>query len=68
MHGGRSCTQGEEGDNFYVIESGAVDVYVKGLDPITDAAIPGKQTTDFGGASIPLSLPSHGSLSTIDSK
>ena len=41
--------QGEDGDNFYIIDTGTADIYVAGLDPITPEDSEGVQTSDYGG-------------------
>ena len=42
--------QGDDGDNFYIIESGTADVYVSGIDAITPPDTEGEQThADHGG-------------------
>eukprot|EP01052_Picozoa_sp_SAG31_P026888 SAG31_NODE_2470_length_5649_cov_2.713694_5_plen_80_part_00 len=42
--------QGDEGDNFYIIDSGTADVYVAGIDAITPEETEGEQThPDYGG-------------------
>lgn len=42
--------QGEEGDNFYIIDDGVCDIYVKGIAAITPAEEEGDQEhPEFGG-------------------
>ena len=43
-------TQGEDGDNFYIIDEGIADIYVKGLDPLTPEDADGPAIHEaFGG-------------------
>jgi cAMP-dependent protein kinase regulator len=42
--------QGEDGDNFYIIDEGVCDIFVKGIDAITPDTKDGPQThEEFGG-------------------
>ena len=43
-------TQGEDGDNFYIIDEGICDIFVKGIDAITPDTEEGPQThEEYGG-------------------
>ena len=45
-----NANQGDDGDNFYIIESGTADVYVSGIDAITPPETEGEQShPEFGG-------------------
>lgn len=41
--------QGEDGDNFYIIDKGIADIYVAGLDPLTPPDAEGPATSEHGG-------------------
>lgn len=50
-------TQGDDGDNFYIIEEGTSDVYVKGIEAITPAETEGEQTHEAHGGRVQVTGP-----------